>query len=416
VEGSTIFLGLLGKIEAMSEQMGEQLWASGGESSGEFLRQLFRERVGGEAEAVVFAPGRVNLIGEHTDYNGGWVLPMAIELGIYVVARGRSDGRVRLWSEDFPGEAVEFEVRLGMGVGEPGWSNYVRGVLAGMIGAGVKVGGFDAVIWATLPRGGGLSSSAALEVATATLVELFAGERLDLEEKAFICQKAEHDFAGTPCGMMDQFAVVFGKRGHFVLIDCRSMERTLVPMLGEDVALMVINTMVRHELTDGGYRSRREDCEEAARLLGVSQLREVGLEAVAGLDELLSERLAKRARHVITENARTLKAVEALGLGQWEELGELMWASHRSLRDDFNVSCAELDLVVEEARKLGVAGGVYGCRMTGGGFGGCCIALVARSRVAEVREWLGARYLEETGMEATIFVTRPADGATVLFP
>ena len=378
------------------------------------VRELFRERTGAEASHVVYAPGRVNLIGEHTDYNGGFVLPMAIGLGVYLAARPRADRQVRVWSAQFAGAPVEFDVSAPVQRGEPAWGNYVRGVIAGLQATGARVPGFDAVVHATLPGGGGLSSSAALEVAVATLGELLAGVTLDPERKALLCQKAEHDFAGTPCGIMDQFAVVFGKRGHLLLIDCQSRERTLVPMRGDDVSLLVINTMVKHELSDGGYRSRRDDCHEAARLLGVRELREATPQRVDEARALLPERLFRRARHVVTENARTLAAVDALRAGEWRQLGELMYASHASLRDDYDVSCAELDAVVAAARGLGPERGVFGCRMTGGGFGGCCIALVQAARAAEVEAALRAGYRAATGIEPTIFATQPADGPAVL--
>jgi galactokinase len=290
----------------------------------------------------------------------------------------------------------------------------VRGVIAGLQAAGAEVPGFDAVVHATLPGGGGLSSSAALEVAMATLGELLAGVTLDPERRALLCQKAEHDFAGTPCGIMDQFAVVFGKRGHLLLIDCQSRARTLVSMRGDDVSLLVINTMVKHELNDGGYKSRRDDCYEAARLLGVGELRDATPQRVDEERALLPERLFRRARHVVTENVRTLAAVDALRAGEWQQLGELMYASHASLRDDYDVSCAELDAVVAAARGLGPERGVFGCRMTGGGFGGCCIALVQAARAAEVEAALRASYRAATGIEPTIFATQPADGPAVL--
>lgn len=378
------------------------------------VRQLFRERAGAEASHVVYAPGRVNLIGEHTDYNGGFVLPMAIEPGIYLAARARADRRVRVWSALRPGEPAEFAVSAPVPPGEPAWSNYVRGVIAGLQAAGASVPGFDAVVHATLPGGGGLSSSAALEVATATLGELLAGITLDPEQKALLCQKAEHEFAGTPCGIMDQFAVVFGKRGHLLLIDCQSRARTLVPMRSDDVSLLVINTMVKHELNDGEYRKRREDCHEAARRLGVGELRDATPQRVDEARALLPERLFRRARHVVTENVRTLAAVDALRAGEWRQLGELMYASHASLRDDYDVSCAELDAVVAAARGLGPERGVFGCRMTGGGFGGCCIALVQAARAEEVEAALRASYRAATGIEPTIFATQPADGPAVL--
>lgn len=377
-------------------------------------QELFRARTGAAASHVVYAPGRVNLIGEHTDYTGGFVLPMAIEPGIYLAARARADRRVRVWSALWPEEPAEFEVGGAMRPGEPSWSNYVRGVLAGLQAAGARVPGFDAVVHATLPGGGGLSSSAALEVATATLGELLAGIALDPERRALLCQKAEHDFAGTPCGIMDQFAVVFGKRGHLLLIDCQSRVRTLVPMPGDDVALLVINTMVRHELNDGGYKARRDDCLEAARLLGVRELRDATPARVDEARALLPERIFRRARHVTTENVRTLAAVDALRAGEWTQLGELMGASHDSLRADFNVSCAELDAVVAAARALGPERGVFGCRMTGGGFGGCCIALVQAARAAEVEASLRTSYRAATGIEPVIFATQPADGPAVL--
>jgi len=374
----------------------------------------FCAQTGVDATHLVFAPGRVNLIGEHTDYNGGFVLPMAIEPGIYLAARPRADRVVRIWSTQFPEAPAEFAIDVALEPGEPSWSNYVRGVIAGLQAADARVPGFDAVVHATLPGGGGLSSSAALEVAAATLGELLAGVTLDPERKALLCQHAEHAFAHTPCGIMDQFAVVFGKRGHLLLIDCQSRERTLVPMRSDDVALLVVNTMVRHALSDGGYKSRRDDCHESARLLGVRELRDATPEVVQAAQALLPERLFRRARHVTTENRRTLAAVDALRSGDWLKLGALMHASHASLRDDYDVSCAELDAVVDAAGDLGPERGVYGCRMTGGGFGGCCVVLVRATQVAEVKEALRTRYHAATGIEPVVFATQPADGPAVL--
>jgi galactokinase len=374
----------------------------------------FTETTGADATHLVFAPGRVNLIGEHTDYNGGFVLPLAIELGIYVAARRRDDTNARVWSTQFAQAPAEFNVDAPMQPGRREWSDYVRGVIAGFQTREVKIPGFDAVISASLPAGGGLSSSAALEVATATLIEAFTGTSLDPEEKALLCQKAEHDFAGTPCGIMDQFAVVFGRRGHLLLLDCQSRERRLVPMSGDGASLLVVNTMVKHELTDGGYASRRDDCHEAARLLGVRELRDTTPQRVEEARSQLHERLFRRARHVTTENERTLAAVDALQHGAWKELGALMYASHASLRDDFDVSCAELDRVVEIAHARGLEGGVYGCRMTGGGFGGCCVALVQSTRAREVTDEIGIRYRVATGIAPTIFATQPGDGPAVL--
>ena len=364
------------------------------------------------ATHVVFAPGRVNLIGEHTDYNGGFVLPMAIDRGIFIAGRLREDGQVRLWT--VPGEAapVVLDATQPMAKGEPAWSNYVRGVLAGIQQEGLACPGFDAVITSNLPSGGGLSSSAALEIATATLVEALTGHTLDPVRKALLCQQAEHEFAGTPCGIMDQFAVNFGREGNLLLIDCQSQTFQHVPMKTGEVSLLVINSMVKHALNDGAYRQRREDCHAAARMLGVKELRDVTTAQVEAAKAQLPERLYLRARHVTTENARTLAAVKALGDGAWSELGKGMFASHASLRDDFAVSCEELDLIVETARALKV----HGCRMTGGGFGGCCVALVPGDRAEEVATGLAASYHAATGLKPDIFATVPSAGPQIFTP
>lgn len=374
------------------------------------LRSLGR----GEASHLVFAPGRVNLIGEHTDYNRGFVLPMAIDRGVFMAARPLAEPVVRLWSTSFRGECAEFRLDGGLAPGEPAWSNYVRGVLAGLVREGFALPGCEAVIHADLPGGGGLSSSAALEVAVATLGEALAGRQLDPATKALLCQRAEHEFAGVPCGIMDQFAVVMGRAGHLLLIDCQSQQTKHVPMPGHDTAFLVINTMVRHELSDGGYRARRDDCFEAARIMGLPDLRHASPEILAAHSRLLPERLFRRARHVISENARTLAAVDALERSAWPELGRLMVASHGSLRDDFEVSCPELDAVVHAAERIGLAGGVYGCRMTGGGFGGCCVALVAAAQADAIAARIAEDYLGSTGIRPVLFITKPSDGPRIL--
>ena len=384
------------------------------EAHAERALRHFQELTGTVATHLVYAPGRVNLIGEHTDYNGGFVLPMAIELGVYVAARRRDDRYLRIWSTQLPGPPIEINLDQVIERAPPAWSNYVRGVVAGLSATGAQLPGFDAVIYASLPAGSGLSSSAALEVAVATLGELLAGVTLDPVKKALLCQTAEHRFAGTPCGIMDQFAVIFGQRGHVLLIDCQSLTHQLVPMRGNNASILIVNTMVKHELSDGGYESRRADCHEAARLLGVKELRDVTAARVDEARGLLPERLFRRARHVTTENARTLAAVNALRDGAWEELGELMYASHASLRDDFDVSCAELDLVVEIARELGKKRGVHGCRMTGAGFGGCCVALIDAEQAAALAAAIRDRYRHTTGIDPALLSTQAADGPTVL--
>ena len=374
----------------------------------------FAERFSDEAEVVVFAPGRVNVIGEHTDYNDGFVLPMAIEKGIYVAARPREDKMVRIWSEQMPESLVEFSIREGCEKGDPAWCNYIRGVIAGFQERGIELAGFDAAIVASLPHGGGLSSSAALEVSFATLFEAFAGHQIDPVEKALLCQAAEHRFAGTPCGIMDQFAVIFGVKGRLLLIDCRTLERRLTPVALDETTFLVINTMVRHELTDGGYASRRKDCFDAAEMLGVPALRDVNPAAIEAARGILTPRLYRRARHITTENERTLAAVDAINRKAWIEVGSLMYASHASLRDDFEVSCEELDIVVDISRQIGAEAGVYGCRMTGGGFGGCCVALVRADVSERLGEQIGAEYARRTGIYPVVFASRPADGPAVL--
>jgi galactokinase len=298
--------------------------------------------------------------------------------------------------------------------GPPVWSLYCRGVLAGLQERGLATTGFDALIAGNLPAGGGLSSSAALEVATATLGEALAQEALDPLEKALLCQTAEHTFAGVPCGIMDQFAVIFSREGHLLLLDCRSRTRELVPLAGDEVAILVINSMVRHELTGGEYAARRQQCHEAARLLGVGSLRDVTAEQVLAAEGTLSDVLFRRARHVTTENDRTLSASRAIRRGDWSELGRLMYASHESLRNEYEVSCAELDLLVSLARAIGESGGVYGCRMTGGGFGGCAVALVRAADAARCRDTLREQYRQHTGRDAETVTTRPAGGAGVV--
>ncbi len=374
----------------------------------------FRRCAGMEASHLAFAPGRINFMGDYTDFNDGFVLPMAIREGIYAAARPRLDGLVRIWGPPPGGELVEFPVKSPGRDAQGRWSNYARGVYAGMAAAGMALPGCDVALEADLPPGSGLSSSAALEIVLATLGESLAGMAMDPVQKALLCQKAEHDYAGTPCGIMDQFAVTFGKQGHLLLIDCASLKYELVPMRSDGTTLLAVNTRVRHALNDGAYAARQAECDEAARLLGVSTLRQVSLAEIESGTGLLPEKLYRRARHVASENLRTLAAVEEWQRGDWTRLGELMYASHASLRDDMNVSCAELDFVVEAARMIGETGGVFGCRMTGGGFGGCCVVLVQTAKVPEISLRLESEYRSVHNITPHIFVTKPSDGASVL--
>ena len=375
----------------------------------------FATAFGREPRWIVAAPGRVNVIGEHIDYNDGFVLPMAIEY-YAVMAADRPPGggdmlRIRSTAEK---EEAEIHTANPITKSPLRWSNYPRGVIAGFVARGINPGGLDVLLHSTVPFGSGLSSSASLEVCTATLVEAVTGRKIDPVEKALLCQKAEHDYAGVPCGIMDQFISVMGRESHLLLLDCRSRQTELVPMSDPSVELLIANTNVQHELGSGQYALRRAQCESAAKTLGAASLRDAtaaGLEKnQAGMDDTVF----RRARHVIGEIERTVRAAEAIRASDWQRTGELMYASHRSLRDDYEVSCAELDALVEIAGSIGLSGGVYGCRMTGGGFGGCAVALVKSDSVTAITAKLAAGYKEKTGLEATIFGSRPAAGATVI--
>ena len=364
---------------------------------------------------IVAAPGRVNVIGEHIDYNDGFVLPMAIEY-YTVMAADRPPGggsilRIRYTAEK---EVAEIDTSKPVTTDPLRWSNYPRGVIAGFAARGLNPGGLDVWLHSTVPLGSGLSSSAALEVCTATLVEAVTGQKIDPVEKALLCQKAEHEFAGVPCGIMDQFISVMGRESCLLLLDCRTRQTELVPMSDPSVELLIVNTNVQHELGSGQYALRRAQCEAAAKILGVASLRYASMGGLEKNSSNMDGTVFRRARHVIGEIERTVQAAEAIRVSDWQRTGELMCASHRSLRDDYEVSCAELDALVEIAETIGLSGGVYGCRMTGGGFGGCAVALVKSDSVAAITGKLAAGYKEKTGLAATIFGSRPAAGAMII--
>ncbi len=363
---------------------------------------------------IAAAPGRVNVIGEHTDYNDGFVFPMAIDRYTVIAAAPATDGRIQLRSS---GGHAPAQIDLGQKLApakKGTWYNYPLGVLAGFQGRGIKPPTFDALIHSTVPLGGGLSSSAALEVSTATLLEAMTGHRLDPVEKALLCQKAEHEYAGMPCGIMDQFISVMGKKDHILLLDCRSRKTDLVPMTDPSVELLITNTNVKHELTGGEYAKRRTQCEQAAKILRVPSLRDADPEKLEQARGKMDDVVYRRARHVISEIERTIHAAEGVRASNWPTVGQLMYASHGSLRNDYEVSCPELDAVVKIANSIGVDGGVYGCRMTGGGFGGCTVALVQAAKVREISDRVASEYEKYTQIKPTLFVSRPAAGATVL--
>jgi galactokinase len=350
-------------------------------------------------------------MGEHTDYNGGFVLPMAIDLETRIAAAPTGSNSITVRSTAF-----DDVVRIDLGapiepVGRGHWGNYLRGVVAGFGKKGIPMQGFDALVDSTVPLGEGLSSSASLEVAFATLLEGVTGRLLDPLAKVELCREAEHRYARVPCGVMDQFTCVLGREGEVMLLDCLTQEPEWIPFDDPGVTVLIVQTGVRHQLASSEYALRREQCEAAAGTMGVRYLREVNQDQLDAAREHLGEMNFRRARHVVTENDRTRRAAGAIGNRNWPEAGELMRASHRSLRDDFEVSCAELDAVAEIAGEIGVAGGVYGCRMTGGGFGGSAVALVRSDAQDAVSRVVEAEYKDRTGLAATVFASRPMQGA-----
>ncbi|MBO2521330.1 MAG: galactokinase [Firmicutes bacterium] len=361
------------------------------------------------------APGRVNLIGEHTDYNDGFVFPMAIDREVVMVGRRRADDTVRLYSVDYDQESVFELSRVEPDLGAR-WSDYVRGVVQVLQEAGFRLGGFEAAIAGDVPRGAGLSSSAALEVSVLTLLDALFDLGLDLVQKARYGQRAENQFVGVACGIMDQFVSAAGKAGHGLFLDCRSLDYQHVPLHLEDARVLVIDTRKSRELADSAYNARRQECQEGAaffarRIPEVRALRDVTPEAFAAYEAELPEPVRRRCRHVVTECQRVLDGVKALAAGDLEAFGRLMNASHASLRDDYEVSCRELDLVVEIAS--GVEG-VYGARMTGAGFGGCAVALVHKECVEAVRQAVCRRYPGETGLTPEVYEFTAAEGAGII--
>lgn len=369
-----------------------------------------RQCLGGEPAITSAAPGRVNLIGEHIDYCDGFVMPFAIDR--YIVIAGRANGTTQARiTTALRQEVAVLDLDQTQEPSDPKWANYIRGVIRGFQARGHHVPGFDAFIVSSVPGGAGLSSSAALECATATFLEGLLDTVLDTREKALLCQTAEHDFANVPCGIMDQFASAFGQKNRLILIDCKTGEPELIPFENPDLTVLISNTMVHHELSDGGYAARRKHTELALKQLEKASWRDVTEADVLSNWEKLGDPMNRRARHVVGEIARTIAAAAALGRNDFETLGPLMAASHRSLRDDFEVSCRELDLMVSIADEIGRSGGVIGARMTGGGFGGSTVTLCESKHAAAIAEKLAADYEKQTGIVPQIFASRPSEGA-----
>lgn len=367
---------------------------------------------GRQTSLTAAAPGRVNLIGEHIDYCDGFVMPFALDRAVVIAAAPNDADLARIGSA--AGDPATISLKRPVEPGQPKWANYVRGVIRGFQDLGFDIPGFDAWVVSSVPIGAGLSSSAALECATATLLEGLAGMSLATREKALLCQQAEHVFAGVPCGIMDQFASAFGQADRLVLIDCRSREPILVPFTDPGLTVLVANTNVHHELTDGGYAARRKNTEDGLSILGKPSWRDVTTADLAAAWDRLGDPVNRRARHVVGEIARTVAAARALEAGDVEALGPLMAASHDSLCDDFEVSCPELDRMVAIARSIGRSGGVIGTRMTGGGFGGSTVTLCDSSCAEAIAARLYADYLTTTGIRPEIFASRPSAGARLL--
>ena len=372
--------------------------------------ERFRERFGASPR-VYRAPGRVNLIGEHTDYNDGFAMPAAIEFYCWVAVGNREDRKLSIYSEEFSATA-EADLSSTATAPSKSWSDYPIGVALQLEQAGFRIRGANLLIESEVPMGAGLSSSAAIEVATALALAEQSGASPDRVQLARLCQKAENEFVGARVGIMDQFISLHGQKDHALLLDCRalSFESLAIP---DSVKLVISNTMVKHELAFGEYNRRRADCEEAVRRLagvlpGIRALRDVSLEQLETHRGVLSEVIYKRALHIVTENARVLDAADALRAGDIERFGKRMAESHRSLRDLYEVSCLELDLMVDLAYQQK---GVYGARMTGGGFGGATINLVDSRYAGEFKEKIAKAYQKETGLIPQIYICKPAEGA-----
>lgn len=373
------------------------------------LIEQFRETFHG-MPSIFIAPGRVNLIGEHVDYNDGFVLPCAIEFSTRAAVAPRSDQKLVLRSAEFA-EQFEFDL-TGLPQQPLGkWSDYVLGVAIMLRQAGHLPHGANLLVHGEVPIGAGLSSSAAIEVATALALLSLSGDKLPLKEIAKLCQRAENEFVGAHVGIMDQFVSCLGKAGHALLLDCRSLHFELVP-LPEHIKLVICNTMVKHELSGGEYNRRREECEEGVRILAKSNpriraLRDLTPQQLSSSVNAMPPVIFKRCLHVVGEIQRVLQAADCLRSGNLDQMGRLMRDSHRSLRDLYEVSCNELDAMVEAAAGLP---GFYGGRMTGGGFGGCTINLVAAEHTQAFRETIAQRYRERAGISPEIYVSSSADG------
>ena len=375
------------------------------ESLIEKTAQHFQNHFNTTATHVVTAPGRLNVIGEHVDYNGGIVLPAAIERWFIGAFRATGGSQVRIFDCKF-GETAAIDLNAPLVPVKGSWTNYPKGVLVQFQKRGVTVPGFDLCIYSNIPTGGGVSSSAAFEALTATIVEILTETELELMEKALLCQKAEHEYAGVPCGIMDQAAVIMCKAQSLLKLDCRDLSVQDVPFTNDSLGLMVIDSNVHHELVDGEYSKRREACEQACVEMGIESLRDATVDQVKSFS-FSNETIRSRALHVVTEIERTFALIEALEQGDYHAVGKSIMGSHDSLRDLYEVSCPELDFIVSQCN---AQESVYGSRIMGGGFGGSAIVLVEKTKAGEIADFIEKAYKAEYGLEAAIFLTNPAHG------
>lgn len=383
------------------------------------LVEKFQELFGAEGDIrTYFAPGRVNLIGEHTDYNGGHVFPCALTLGTYGIARKREDNKLRFYSVNFERIGViESSLEDLKPYKAAEWTNYPKGVMWAFEERGYKLpNGLDILLYGNIPNGSGLSSSASLEVLTGVILKDMFGFDVSMTDIALIGQFSENNFNGCNCGIMDQFASAMGKKDNAIFLDTNTLQYEYAPVVLEDAKIVIINSKVKHSLVDSAYNDRRNECETALKelqeVVAVQTLGDLTEEAFEKhKDAIKSEIRQKRARHAVYENQRTIRAVEALKENRIEEFGKLMNESHRSLRDDYEVSCKEIDILVDLAWETE---GVIGSRITGGGFGGCTVSIVKNEAVDGFIKNIGEQYLAKVGHEAEFYVVDIGDGARVL--
>ena len=376
------------------------------------LTSLFEEKFGARPELYYQAPGRVNLIGEHTDYNDGFVLPCAIDYQAMIAATPRDDQKIVITAHAFDGQVSEFELTLPVQPGnEASWSNYVRGVATALLERGLPLRGANMAVIGNVPQGAGLSSSACLEVCTGLAMTHMAGLDVSLKDLALIGQEAENKYVGVNCGIMDQMVSARGEEGHAMLLDCRSLDTRSVAV-PEGAAVVIINSNKKRGLVDSEYNTRRQQCEAVAQHFDVKALRDLTVDMLEARKSELDEVAYRRARHVVTEDVRTLEAAEVMPEGDLRRMGELMEQSHISMRDDFEITVPEIDAIVDIVKKvIGKEGGV---RMTGGGFGGCVVSLAPQDKVDAIRQAIAEQYESRSGLVADIYVCKASQGASVL--